>query len=462
MNVLRTKIENDSNIKKNINIFVFQAIRSFNIKNNNKILLKGGKLYNILTNENISFDIDVLYNSKDYNVESIHIFFSEYFDKSKKQFELLKNIIIKNKIVKIENKIIIKYSFLLYNTLIPFFEITFGDYVEKYWMYSYGIYCILPSQLITNLMDMANQNTFHKRFICRDRLIKIINQDFLLFNYNLDKEIFLQEYNFINNIPKGTIITLKSELLDNEKISKIKNLGSLEKYVFLNNFKLQLHYKLKEFKDYIDIFSETQDCDETIEDKYIELNQKFIEYTKNSSYFKYRNLTIEYLLNVKVLNLKYKNDKYKDKVIKKDNFYLTKKIISPLIIFSGVNNNFSQKSGEISLYTPKNKSDRYTSLDNDEFIENEKYFIKTFFQKSSNPNKEIKISKNLLGINPTLFVIIPNLNKNFKNVGLINHTECFVSKVLCLKKREIYYKVLIDKLTLLEKINLVILHEIIE
>ena len=126
MNTIRTNIENNNDIKKDIEILVFQSIRSYNINHKEKIIIKGGKLYNLLTDKNNSFDIDVIYNGNINDFERINNFFLRHFEKHKKDVEMFKNISIKNKIFQIENKTIIKYSMMLYGVLVPFFEITFG------------------------------------------------------------------------------------------------------------------------------------------------------------------------------------------------------------------------------------------------------------------------------------------------------------------------------------------------
>lgn len=466
MKDLRTLIENDENIKKVNDVLVFEALRSYNINHQEKILLKGGRLYNLLTGDKSSFDIDVQYNKKDSGIrdlEELRIFFTNYFNKNFKKFKnyfnkFTWNLSIQSIICKIPigNLYVLKFSYCFNDRIfIPFFEITSSNFVTQYWEYSYGIYCILPSQLLLNLMDMSSQITFHKSFQCRERLNKMIEIDYLKYYFNLDERVFLNECLSQNNIPRGCSVQMRSyeELIDlgysltkiEEVKDKLRGLGVLEKYLFLKDGNISFHYRLKEYEKFIEVFEDAR-CvkDSEFIEKYQNNNKKFQEMTSINKITKFYDLNLTNLLQREVFYFKYTSSIQTEYSLSVKKQRPHKKILSPLIVLTPF--------AKIQKIYQKNNEFSFKELN-----ENEVYRIQTRFKKSLEGNTEIKIPRNCLGVEPTLYVIFPKPDSF--NVIEVDGKDIFYSNVLCVKKRKVYFKTLIDKKVLLEPMNLVILQE---
>ena len=468
MKDLRTTIENNQNIKKINDVLVFEALRSYNINHEEKVLLKGGRLYNLLTGDKSSFDIDVQYNKRGAGIrdlEELKVFFSNYFDK---KFECYKcffknftdNITIKSIISRINmgDIYVLKFSYCLNERVfIPFFEITCSNFVSDFWEYSYGIYCILPSQLILNLMDMGSQTAFHKSYQCRERLSKMIEMDYLKYYFNMDKDIFLRECQSQSDVPRECSVLMRSyeELLDagysltkiTEIEGQLKGLGVLEKYLFLRDGKVSFHYRLKEYEKFIEVFEDAKTFrQEEFLEKYERNNKKFLEMTSLNEVTKFYDLTVKGLLEQEVFYFKYTSNLNLQEPVSIRRTKPSKKIISPIIVFSAFE--------KMEKIYKKNECFSFKELN-----ENENYLIQTKFKKSIDGKTELKISRNCLGVEPTLCVIFPINNTN-NNIVEINNKEIYYSRVLCLKKRKVFFKTMIDRKVLLEPINLVILKEL--
>lgn len=468
MRDIRTNVENDENIKKVNDVLVFEALRSYNINNSNKLLLKGGRLYNLLTGDKSSFDIDVQYNKKNgtlSDLEELAEFFSKYFKKKMEIFKyyffyFCEKITVSSIISKINigNLYVLKFSYCLNDTLyIPFFEITCSNFVTNYWEYSYGIYCILPSQLILNLMDMASQYYFHKSDQCKKRLDKMIETRYLKDYFNMDENTYVNERMFKRDIPKNCSVMMRSyEELINEGYSlakigevqdKLKSLGVLEKYLFLKDGKITFHYRLKEYEKFIEIFEDARDVKEG---EYLEKYQKsrntYMRMLSENNVLKFFDLTMTNLLETDIFYLKYSSSVRVEKIFDMRKIRkLTKKIISPIVILSPL--------------LKINKIYKYNDVLNfNQLVENETYRIKTKFKKSIDGNDEIKINRNCLGVEPTLCVIFPNINRH-NNITELDDQEIFNSEITCVKKRKVYFKTSIDKKVLIEPMNLIIFRE---